>query len=51
MFLPLAGRNWAVCHAQIELACREYARHFGGRPRGMWLAECGYVRGVDELLR
>ena len=51
MFLPLADRNWAVCHAQIELACREYARHFGGRPRGMWLAECGYMRGVDELLR
>ncbi len=51
MFLPLADRNWAVCHAQIELAAREYERHFGRRPRGMWLAECGYVRGVDELLR
>jgi len=51
MFLPLADRNWAVCHAQIELAAREHARHFGRRPRGMWLGECGYVRGVDELLR
>ena len=51
MFLPLADRNWAACHAQIELACREHERHFGRRPAGMWLAECGYVRGVDELLR
>jgi len=51
MFLPLADRNWAVCHAQVELACREYERHFGRRPRGMWLGECGYMRGLDELLR
>ncbi len=51
MFMPLADRNWAACHAQIELACREYERHFGRRPRGMWLGECGYVRGLDELLR
>jgi 1,4-alpha-glucan branching enzyme len=35
MFLPLADRNWAACHAQIELAAREHERHFGGRPRGM----------------
>jgi 1,4-alpha-glucan branching enzyme len=51
MFLPLADRNWAACHAQIEVACREYERHFGRRPRGMWLGECGYFRGLDELLR
>ena len=51
MFFPLADRNWAACHAQIELACREYERHFGRRPRGMWLGECGYFRGLDELLR
>jgi 1,4-alpha-glucan branching enzyme len=51
MFLPLADRNWAVCHAQIELAAREHERRFGRRPRGLWLAECGYFRGLDELLR
>ncbi|MEX2145627.1 MAG: 1,4-alpha-glucan branching protein domain-containing protein [Candidatus Rokuibacteriota bacterium] len=51
MFLPLSDRNWAACHAQIELAAREHERHFGRRPRGMWLAECGYFRGLDELLR
>lgn len=51
MFLPLADRNWAVCHAQVELAAREHEKHFGRRPKGMWLAECGYFRGLDELLR
>jgi 1,4-alpha-glucan branching enzyme len=51
LFMPLADRNWAVCHAQFELAAREYEAHFGRRPRGVWLGECGYVRGVDELMR
>ena len=51
MFLPLADRNWAVCHAQIELAAREHEQRFGRRPRGMWLAECGFMPGVDGLLR
>ncbi|MCK4304237.1 MAG: DUF1957 domain-containing protein, partial [Candidatus Eisenbacteria sp.] len=27
-----------------------YERHFGRRPRGIWLAECGYESGVDEIL-
>lgn len=51
MFLPLADRNWAAAHAQIELGAREYEKHFGRRPRGMWLGECGYFRGLDELLK
>jgi 1,4-alpha-glucan branching enzyme len=51
MFMPLADRNWAACHAQIEQAARSHEALIGRRPPGMWLAECGYVRGVDELLR
>src|SRR5262249_56098670 len=31
--------------------CREFPRHFGRRPQGIWLPECGYSDGVDELLR
>ena len=30
---------------------RPVREHFGHRPRGMWLGECGFVPGVDELLR
>jgi 1,4-alpha-glucan branching enzyme len=50
-FFPLLDRNWAALRAQVHVAADLYERHFGGRPRGMWLAECGYVPGVDELLR
>ena len=50
-YFPLLDRNWAVLRAQVHTAADQYARHFGGPPRGMWLGECGYVPGVDELLR
>lgn len=36
--------------AQIQVAVAQHVRHFGRHPRGMWLPECGYTEGVDELL-
>lgn len=50
-FFPLLDRNWAALRAQIHVAADLYERLFGRRTLGMWLAECGYVPGVDELLR
>jgi 1,4-alpha-glucan branching enzyme len=50
-FFPLLDRNWAALRAQVHAAADLYERHFGTRTRGMWLGECGYVPGVDELLR
>jgi 1,4-alpha-glucan branching enzyme len=50
-FFPLLDRNWAALRAQVHTAADLYERHLGRRPRGMWLGECGYVPGVDELLR
>ena len=50
-FFPLLDRNWAALRAQVHVAADLYERHFGCRPRGMWLAECGYVPDADELLR
>ena len=50
-FFPLMDRNWANIRAQVHVAADLYEQHFGRRPRGMWLGECGYVPGVDELLR
>ena len=50
-FFPLMDRNWADIRAQVHVAADLYEKHFGRRPRGMWLGECGYVPGVDELLR
>ena len=50
-FLPLMEMNRNAMRAQIEIGAREFQRHFGRRPQGIWLPECGYAPGVDELLR
>ncbi len=49
-FLPLMLTTEAR-RAQIQIAAANYEKHFGARPRGIWLAECGYVPGVEELLK
>jgi 1,4-alpha-glucan branching enzyme len=48
-FLPLMS-NREVQRAQIEVGCRNYAKHFGRWPRGIWLPECAYQPGLDEIL-
>ena len=50
-FFPAMDRNWSTIRAQVHVAADLYEKHFGHRPKGMWLGECGYVPGVDELLR
>lgn len=50
-FFPAMDRNWAAMRAQVHTAADLYERHFGRRSPGMWLGECGYVPGCDELLR
>ncbi len=50
-FFPLMDRNWAAMRAQVHTAADLYEKHFGRRSLGMWLGECGYVPGIDELLR
>lgn len=50
-FFPLMDRNWATLRAQVHTAAELYQKHFGRPSLGMWLGECGYVPGVDELLR
>ncbi|HET8593263.1 MAG TPA: 1,4-alpha-glucan branching protein domain-containing protein [Solirubrobacterales bacterium] len=34
---------------QVDAGLRSHLRRFG-RPRGFWLPECAYVRGVEEVL-
>jgi 1,4-alpha-glucan branching enzyme len=48
-FLPLMSGP-APRRAQIRAGVQAYARSFGRRPRGIWLAECGYDHGIDALL-
>ncbi len=49
-FLPLMRVCPEAVRAQIEMAVRHYKDHFGRAPRGIWLPECGYYPGLDEVL-
>ncbi len=48
-FLPLM-RYESARRAQIRVAVRNYEKHFGRLPSGIWLAECAYEPGIDALL-
>ncbi len=49
-FLPLISTHEAR-RAQISIAVTNYKKHFGRSPRGIWLAECAYEPGVENLLK
>ncbi|MFB6364376.1 1,4-alpha-glucan branching protein domain-containing protein [Paenibacillus elgii] len=49
-FLPLMRTEEAI-RTQILTAVRDYERHFGRPPRGIWLPECGFTPGVDRVLK
>lgn len=49
-FLPLMVTEEAR-RAQVRIAATNYRKHFGQAPRGIWLPECGYVPGVERLLK
>jgi 1,4-alpha-glucan branching enzyme len=48
-YLPLMHREESV-RAQILAACQAHEQALGIAPRGIWLAECGYVPGVEKHL-
>jgi len=50
-FLPLHMSEPATLRAQIGLGFSTFQRHFGKRPSGMWLPECGYAPGLDSFVR
>ncbi len=49
-FLPLISTHEAR-RAQIQIAVANYKKHFARSPRGIWLAECAYEPGVEQLLK
>ncbi len=49
-YLPLI-MTYEARRAQVQLAVEQYVRLFGRPPAGMWLPECAYVQGVDEILK
>jgi len=49
-FLPNVSSPQAV-RAQLKIAVVNYQKHFGRRPRGIWLSECGYFEGLEKYLK
>jgi 1,4-alpha-glucan branching enzyme len=50
-FLPLMTLHKESVRAQVGVAVDLHRKHFGRPPRGIWLPECAYARGIDEILR
>ena len=49
-FLPLVSTEEAR-RAQIQIAVNNYQKHFAKKPRGIWLPECAYAPGIENLLK
>ncbi|MGH9819515.1 MAG: glycoside hydrolase family 57 protein, partial [Pyrinomonadaceae bacterium] len=49
-FLPLISTPESR-RAQIKVAVANYKKHFGRQPRGIWLPECAYEPGLENLLK
>ena len=49
-FLPLLEVNQKAVRAQIEVAVNNYKKHFGDAPKGIWLPECAYYSGLEDIL-
>lgn len=49
-YLPLLRPHAEAVRAQIAVGVQCYERHLGQSPRGIWLPECGYYPGLDEVL-
>ena len=50
-FLPLMDLYKPAIKAQVKVAVDTYKEVFGQIPKGIWLPECGYHVGHDEILR
>lgn len=50
-FMPLLNERRNVRMAQVRIAVKQHEEVFGRKPRGIWLPECGYDYGVDEILK
>ncbi len=50
-FFPLMDTHRDSVRAQLRVAVSHYESVFGRKPQGIWLPECGYYPGQDELLR
>ncbi len=50
-FFPLMDVCRESVRAQVAVAVNQYKKVFGRNPMGIWLPECGYFPGQDEILK
>ncbi len=49
-FLPLLSCERSAVRAQVRLAIQEHQRLLGREPKGLWVPECAYYDGLEEVL-
>jgi len=49
-YMPAMETEEAI-RAQWEIGVQVFEQHFEGRPKGVWIPECGYTPGLDRILR
>ncbi|HAN45204.1 MAG TPA: DUF1957 domain-containing protein [Cyanobacteria bacterium UBA8156] len=49
-YLPLLSQHPAAVRAQLQVAVAHYQETFGRSPAGIWLPECAYYNGLEEML-
>ncbi|MBI4353799.1 MAG: DUF1957 domain-containing protein [Candidatus Omnitrophica bacterium] len=50
-YLPLMDLHPAAVRAQLAVGVEAFEQAFGRRPLGIWLPECGYHPGHDQMLK
>jgi 1,4-alpha-glucan branching enzyme len=50
-YFPLMDVCKDSVKAQVRVAVSHYESVFGRRPKGIWLPECGYYPGHDEIMK
>ncbi|AEH51865.1 glycoside hydrolase family 57 protein [Pseudothermotoga thermarum] len=49
-YLPLLQHDKRSVEIQVKVGVEAFKQRVGYNPRGIWLAECGYYPGLDEIL-
>ena len=50
-YLPILMTELMAARAQILLGAQHFVKNFGKKPEGIWLPECGFVPGIDDILK
>ena len=50
-YLPLMDVIQPSIKAQVNVATAHYEKVFSRKPQGIWLPECGYAPGYDQILK